>query len=192
MYKELFELYGELDKAAKKAGYVSPLVFGEGTIGATLMLIGEAPGANEEAQRKPFVGKAGQNLNELLQEVKIDRAQSFVSNLVKIRPSAVSAKGNIINRTPNADEKEFFKPYLLREIDIVAPKIIVTLGNTPLSVFLNSTIGTVHGKLFTDKKYRVFPMYHPASLIYNRALLDTYKKDMQSLANIVQNIKRVD
>ena len=187
MYKELLRLYGELSHSAIEAGYTTPLVFGEGALNPTLMLIGEAPGANEEAQRKPFVGKAGQNLNELLTGVHISREQAFVSNLVKIRPSAISPKGNIVNRAPSIQEKKFFEPFLLREIVLVNPEIIVTLGNTPLSVFSDSTIGSVHGRLFESRGYKVFPLYHPASIIYRRELLSTYKADLELLAGIVKN-----
>lgn len=189
MYKELLKLYSELRNAANNAGYTTPLVCGEGALNPMLMLIGEAPGANEEAQRKPFVGKAGQNLNELLEGVNISREEAFVSNLVKIRPSAVSAKGNVINRTPNPAEKAFFEPYLMREIELVNPKIIVTLGNTPLGVFSSNTIGSVHGRMFESKGYKVFPLYHPASIIYKRELLDVYKSDLKTLALIVAKLE---
>lgn len=190
MYKKLLELYGKLQQSAQHEGYTTPLVFGEGAINPMLMLIGEAPGANEEAQRKPFVGKAGQNLNELLAEVGISRREAFVSNLVKIRPYALSEKGNIVNRPPTQAEKAFFKPFLISEIDIVAPRIIVTLGNTPLSAFMNATIGSVHGKLFSDKQYNIYPLYHPASIIYNRSLLDTYKADLRNLKQILDKMNK--
>lgn len=189
MYKDLLKLYGELHSAAYEAGYTTPLVCGEGAINPMLMLIGEAPGANEEAQRKPFVGKAGKNLNELLEEVHISREEAFVSNLVKIRPSAISDKGNVINRTPSPKEKAFFEPYLLREIALVKPKIIVTLGNTPLGVFTNSTIGSIHGRMFESKGYKIFPLYHPASIIYKRELLSVYKSDLLVLADIADKFK---
>ena len=155
-----------------------PLVFGDGKQDApTLMLIGEAPGEQEARQGKPFVGKAGKNLTEFLLAVGLSRSELYISNVVKIRPSKVSAAGRTVNRPPTQNEIAQFAPWLYREIAIVRPKAIVTLGNVALHAFVpkEETIGDCHGHWrdiciqTTDSTIRLslFALYHPASVIYN-------------------------
>ena len=169
-----------------------PLVFGEGeTNGPQLMLIGEAPGEQETLQGRPFVGKAGKNLDGFLDVVGLKREDIYISNVVKIRPTKVSAKGSVSNRPPNKEELLLFTPYLYEEILLVRPKMIVTLGNVPLKALMgkDAVIGQCHGRLTraqvgTDKaeaSFDVFPLYHPASIIYNRSLTETYQQDLQRL-----------
>ncbi|MBR4067599.1 MAG: uracil-DNA glycosylase [Clostridia bacterium] len=173
------------------AARVPPLVFGEGLHHRpVLMLIGEAPGEQETLQGRPFVGKAGKNLTAFLETVGLDRAQLYVSNVVKIRPTKVSAAGRIVNRPPSREEKELHTPWLMREIALVRPDALVTLGNVALQAFVQDTVGNRHGKwmravvsppqgeAFTLPLY---PLYHPASVIYNRSLSQVYQQDLETL-----------
>lgn len=165
-------------------------VIGDGSIDSKVMLVGEAPGANEEKEGKPFVGKAGKMLTDFLNGIEIDRKELYISNVVKIRPSKINpASGKLNNRKPNKEEVEFFLPFLLEEIDMVSPKVIVTLGNFALCAITGNkkaTIGEFHGEplevqndIFGSKM--VFPLYHPASLIYNKHLQPTYNEDLAKL-----------
>ncbi len=162
------------------------LVFGEGPARARLMLIGEAPGEQETLARRPFVGNAGKNLDQFLEAVSFQREQLYISNVVKVRPTKVSAKGRVSNRPPSREEIALFTPWLLREIALVQPQALVTLGNVALRAVTgkNLTIGQAHGQWLAVEglEMPLFPLYHPASVIYNRALADTYAADMRALA----------
>ena len=164
-------------------------VFGEGPLSPALMLIGEAPGAQEEAQGHPFVGKAGGYLDEMLEATGFARSDIYITNAVKFRPTRESAAGRVINRAPTVAEINAQRPYLLREIDIVAPRIIATLGNSPLRALCVKPvrIGDVNGRILrTDKGAVVWPMYHPASLIYNPALRAVFQRDLSGLAALLR------
>ncbi len=164
-------------------------VMGEGKdLKPAIMLIGEAPGAQEEAQGRPFVGKAGQNLNEFLALLGLEREQIYITNAVKIRPSVLGASGKEKNRPPTRKEVELFTPWLKDEIRSVKPRLIVTLGNTPLRVVYGTeaVIGNFHGKLMqTPEGLALFPLYHPAAVIYNRALRSVYEEDLERLKAIL-------
>lgn len=162
------------------------LVFGEGAQMPALMMIGEAPGGDEEKQGRPFVGKAGKNLSSFLEVIGLKREEIYISNVVKLRPTKSSPKtGKEVNRPPSKEEIAFFLPYLMEEIQLIAPKMIVTLGNVPLKAVSgdkNVTIGDVHGKPYNLAEERVlFPLYHPAAIIYNRALSQVYQEDLAIL-----------
>ncbi len=161
------------------------LVHGEGRIGARVMLIGEAPGEQETLQGRPFVGKAGKNLDEFLELAGLDRSELYVSNTVKFRPTRISDAGRIVNRPPTQEEIKLFLPWLKREIEMVAPEVVVTLGNVPLKALHDrrTVIGDVHGQLLDVDGMRLYPMYHPASMIYNRSLRDVYREDVLRLAD---------
>ena len=163
------------------------LVFGEGSVGAKVMLIGEAPGEREEAEGRPFVGKAGKNLDEFLTLSGIDRSKLYITNAVKLHPVKTGKSGKNVNRTPTQSEISAFRPFLLKEIEIVRPQIIVTLGNTPLFAVTGekAVIGEVHGVLRSFVKYSLYPMYHPASVIYNRSLRDVYVADAMRLGELI-------
>ena len=164
------------------------LVFGEGQSDhPPVMLIGEAPGEQETLQRRPFVGKAGTNLDGFLEAVALRREEIYISNVVKVRPTKVSARGSVSNRPPNREELALFTPWLLREIDLVAPQVIATLGNVPLFAVTGDrrlTIGEAHGRVMEagETGRRLFALYHPASLIYNRSLEPVYEQDVCTLA----------
>ncbi len=168
------------------------LVFGEGQSDHPgILLIGEAPGEQETLQGRPFVGKAGKNLDGFLEVVGLKREEIYISNVVKIRPTKVSEKGRLSNRPPNKEELALFTPFLMEEILLVQPRIIVTLGNVPLKALAGSkaVIGAMHGVPTAitvnhekqSAEFQLFPLYHPASIIYNRALQEVYQADLQLL-----------
>lgn len=168
------------------------LVFGEGPADSpVLMLIGEAPGEQEALQGRPFVGKAGRNLDAFLEAIHLKREEIYISNVVKIRPSKISPAGRIVNRPPSKEEKVLFTPWLMKEIATVRPRAIVTLGNVALQAFLDDVIGNRHGRWSEVKISNshetafvlpLFALYHPASVIYNRSLKEIYEADLQILA----------
>lgn len=176
---ELEKLIGEVYEGERKV-----LVHGEGRLGARVMLVGEAPGEQETLRRRPFVGKAGRNLDEFLALAGIDRSELYVSNAVKFRPTKLSAAGRVVNRPPTREEVKLFLPWLWREIELVAPQVVVTLGNVPLRALAGPklVIGDVHGQFMELEGARLYPMYHPASLIYNPSLRAVYAQDVERLA----------
>lgn len=173
-----------------------PIVLGEGnTDHPPVMLIGEAPGEQESLQGRPFVGKAGKNLDGFLSVLGLKREDIYISNVVKIRPTKTSEKGRLSNRPPNKEELALFTPYLMEEILLVQPKMIVTLGNVALKALCGpkAIIGDMHGGetqiTVTHEKqeasYALFPLYHPASIIYNRSLQEVYDGDLQALKSLL-------
>lgn len=168
------------------------ILLGQGSLESDIMLIGEAPGSKEIEFMAPFVGQSGKHLNEFLRILNIDREDLYITNAVKYRPTKTNAKtGRLSNRTPTLKEISSFRQLLYEEIHILDPKIIVTLGNTPLrSIFdKDLKIGKVHGELMKvdikDKKYKIFPLYHPAAVIYRRELKPIYIEDLELLKNII-------
>ena len=168
------------------------LVFGEGRHQQpAIMLIGEAPGEQETLQGRPFVGKAGKNLDGFLDTVGLQREELYITNVVKIRPTKVSDKGRVSNRPPNREELALFTPFLMEEILLVQPRLIVTLGNVPLRALMGAkaVIGSVHGEMQQvsvahekqSADFALFPLYHPASIIYNRSLQEVYQADLMTL-----------
>lgn len=160
------------------------LVFGEGRIGAPVMLIGEAPGEQESLQGRPFVGKAGKNLDAFLTEAGLDRGELYVTNTVKFRPTKRSAAGRTVNRPPTQEEIKLFLPWLTAEIELVGPRYIITLGNVPLKALVGraGVVGELHGRFIEWNGRKLFPMYHPASVIYNPALKSVYSEDIGTFA----------
>lgn len=170
-------------------GEDKPLVLGEGKRDApALMLIGEAPGETEVIKRRPFVGKAGKNLDEFLRLARLAREEIFVTNVVKIRPVETGPTGRLRNRAPNKEELALFTPWLLREIAAVKPKALVTLGNVPLRALTNpkATVGDCHGQwLASQAGTPLYALYHPASVIYRRGLAPVYEQDVLKLAQML-------
>ena len=178
------ELQSRLQKAAEASPYrEKTLVFGEGAEAPLLMMIGEAPGGEEEEQRRPFVGKAGKNLSAFLESIGLKREEIYISNVVKLRPTKESPKTKkAVNRPPSAEEIAFFLPFLQEEIKAIAPKVLVTLGNVPLKAVTGkkgAVIGEYHGRPVALADGRtLFALYHPAAVIYNRALQAVYDADL--------------
>lgn len=184
----LDKLYAELLAFSRTLwpGEDKPLVLGEGASHAPpLMLIGEAPGETEVIKRRPFVGKAGKNLDEFLALAQFKREEIFVTNVVKIRPAETGPTGRTRNRAPNKEELSLFSPWLLKEIEAVQPGALVTLGNVPLKALTapQNTIGDCHGKWMQSLPgIPLFALYHPASILYRRALAPVYEEDVLRLA----------
>ena len=173
-------------------GRENALVFGEGPQKPKLMLIGEAPGEQETLQGRPFVGKAGQNLDHFLALAGLSREEIYISNAVKLRPTKTGKTGRLSNRPPTKDEIALFRPWLMREIEEVAPGMIATLGNVPLRAVTGRSlsIGEVHGQVLDagETGLPLFALYHPASLIYNRSLTDVYEQDVRALAQRLKEL----
>lgn len=190
--KDINKVQQELLAAVETSAYqTKTIVFGEGAENPALMMIGEAPGGDEEKQGRPFVGKAGKNLSAFLEVVGLKREEIYISNVVKLRPTKESPKtGKAVNRPPSAEEIAFFLPYLLEEIQVIAPKVVVTLGNVPLKAVTGerkTVIGDYHGKPTPLADGRtLFALYHPAAVIYNRALQATYDEDLLALKAFLQ------
>ncbi len=160
---------------------------GEGNYKADLMLIGEAPGKTEDEYGRPFVGKAGQLLTQILKENGIERKEIYITNVVKCRPPN--------NRNPFKDEIEKCFPYLKKQIEIIKPKIIVTLGNFAAQTILNfygfkfESISKMRGKIFESPlhKIKILPTYHPAACIYAPWLLDKFKQDIKMISSLINS-----
>nr|WP_122012339.1 uracil-DNA glycosylase [Maliibacterium massiliense] len=169
------------------------IVFGEGNLDADVMLIGEAPGEQETLQGRPFVGAAGKNLDAFLSGVDLPREALYIGNTVKFRPTKASERtGKPVNRPPTREEILLCSLFLQKEILLVRPRVIATLGNIALRAVSGdgkATIGQVHGQalpchIAMEKAAHdcvLFPLYHPASILYNRALQQTYQEDMRAL-----------
>ena len=170
------------------------LVFGEGRVGAPVMLIGEAPGEQESLQGRPFVGKAGKNLDAFLEAAGLDRSALYVTNTVKFRPTKLSPAGRTVNRPPTQEEIKLFLPWLLKEIELVGPRYVLTLGNVPLKALMGrgSVIGSVHGQFIDWDGRLLFPMYHPASVIYNPSLKAVYSADIAGFARRFREDEKKD
>lgn len=187
--KQLESLFNEYKEVFQK----EQIVLDEGNIDSRLMLIGEAPGKDEVRLSRPFVGAAGKNLNEFLNLLEVEREEIYIANAIKYRLSKINDKtGRIINRPASKEEIEMNRVYLQKEIEILRPKFIVTLGNVPLRSVTGdykASIGSLHGRLneieILSSKYHLYPLYHPASIIYNASLKEVYKNDLIKLKSIL-------
>ena len=151
------------------------VVFGVGSIDAQLMFVGEAPGADEDEQGEPFVGKAGQLLTKIIQATGLQRADVYIGNILKCRPDTPGQSAG--NRKPTTDEMATCIPYLHEQIDLIRPKVLVALGATAVEGLLGKTIGITKLR-GTWKAYRgipLMPTYHPAYLLRNQAMSEKRK-----------------
>jgi len=152
---------------------------GDGNGNAEIMFVGEAPGKNEDEKGKPFVGKAGQLLDSALAATGLDRKDVYITNVVKCRPPR--------NRDPKEEEIKACSPYLDKQIEIIKPKVICTLGRFAAEYILSSygfemePISRIHGSVYTMPvaMVKIVPMYHPAAIIYNPMLKEQFLKDMK-------------
>lgn len=164
----------------------SDIVMGQGNLMADVMFIGEAPGQNEAEQRIPFVGRAGKLLNKTLLEVGLKREDTYVSNIVKVRPPG--------NRDPLPEELAAFTPFLLEEIELIQPKLICTLGRFSMNYFLPDVkISQVHGKLqrfwWHERITYLLPQYHPAAAFRNGKLLLDFQADLAKIPAALKHIE---
>jgi len=156
------------------------VVFGEGNPNAKLMFIGEGPGEMEDKTGRPFVGRAGKLLTKIINTVlEMDRSEVYIANIVKCRPPN--------NRVPTIEEAETCKPYLLKQIDIINPEILVCLGKTAFMYLLNSDIpiSKVRGQIFEFKEKKVIPTYHPSYLLRNPSAKKEAYKDFLLLKSML-------
>jgi len=167
------------------ASQATNLVMGDGNVNAEIVFIGEAPGKNEDEQGLPFVGAAGKFLNEMLAAAGMDRSDVYITNIVKYRPPN--------NRDPLPEEKKAFWPYLLKQLQIIEPKVVITLGRHSMEYFLPGMyISQIHGKAkriqFGDNKLVIVPLYHPAAALYNGSLRQTLIDDFVAVPEIIKKI----
>ena len=158
-------------------------VLGEGSLDARTMFIGEGPGFNEDMQGRPFVGKAGKFLDELLDSVGLKRSGVYIANILKDRPPN--------NRDPQAEEIRACTPYLDRQISVIKPETLCPMGNFAAAYILEKfghkpeSIGRIHGKVFKVRnlllKARIIPLYHPASAVYNPNMRTLLLEDFKSI-----------
>lgn len=159
-------------------------VIGEGNHNAKIMFIGEAPGLNEAKTGRPFCGAAGKILDELLESAGIKREEVYITNVVKDRPPS--------NRDPNPEEIKAYSLFLERQIEIIKPKVVCTLGNHSTAFILKKYglekeiqgISKIHGKIFSVDKIKIIPLYHPAVAIYNPDMKEILKEDFQILKKL--------
>lgn len=144
-----------------------------GPADAKFVLIGEAPGANEVEEGEPFVGRAGNRMDEILHKIGVDRDELYITNLVKIRPPD--------NRDPKSDEIEAWAPLLEQELEEVNPEVIVTLGNFASKQMLDTSkgISKIHGRTFRRNDRKIVPVYHPAATLYDRSKGPELEKDLR-------------
>jgi uracil-DNA glycosylase family 4 len=161
--------------------HATNLVPGEGSATAPVVIVGEAPGANEDAQGRPFVGRAGAILDDLLEAAGLARADVFITNVVKARPPG--------NRDPRADEVAHHLPFLDAQLAVIRPRLLVPLGRHALKRFAPGlAIGEVHGRVVevpgdggSAGGRTLFPMYHPAAALHNPRLMSTLVHDARAL-----------
>lgn len=166
-----------------KNGYVP--VIGEGSFDADILFIGEAPGKNEALTGKPFCGASGKVLDQLLEHIALKRENVYVTNIVKDRPQD--------NRDPKPEEINLYTPFLIKQLEIIQPKVIATLGRFSMEFILKhfnleehiESISNLAGKVFTIKtswgKIKIVPLFHPAVAVYNRKRLGELKEDFEKL-----------
>jgi len=170
----------ELRETASRA------VFGDGNAEAKVVFIGEAPGKKEDEGGKPFIGAAGKFLNEMLENIGIKRDDIYITNIVKYRPPN--------NRDPEPEEKEACNEWLINELKIISPKLIIFLGRHSMGRFFpTEKISDIHGKLLIKNtkelgKQAFMPLYHPAAALYNGGMRETLQKDFNKIPKALEAI----
>jgi uracil-DNA glycosylase len=150
------------------------LVPGEGSAAAPVVIVGEAPGASEDKQGRPFVGRAGRLLDQLLEEAGLARDAVFITNVVKARPPN--------NRDPRADEVAHHLPWLEAQLEVIGPRLLVPLGRHALTRFApDAKISAEHGRVLQRDGRTLFPMFHPAAALHNQGLRETLFADARAL-----------
>ncbi len=177
----------DLAKTAKN------LVMGDGNANADIVFIGEAPGKNEDEQGLPFVGAAGRFLNEMLASIGLERSDVYITNIVKYRPPN--------NRDPLPEEKKAFLPFLQTQLEVIQPKVVVTLGRHSMNCFLpDLQISKIHGqpkrmklasKLGSEPlSIVILPLYHPAAALYNGSMRSVLMDDFARVPDIITKLEQ--
>jgi uracil-DNA glycosylase family 4 len=160
------------------------VVFGAGNANADLMFIGEGPGKQEDLQGLPFVGQSGKLLNQLLEESGLAREDVFIANCVKCRPPG--------NRDPYPNELQSCQKYLWRQIDLIQPTVIATLGNFATKLLRGDSTGItqIHGqveeRMIGPRRVRLYPLYHPAAALYTRSMVDVLREDFARIPELLK------
>jgi uracil-DNA glycosylase family 4 len=181
--KELFMQARDCTRCSELAATRKTVVFGAGNADADLMFIGEAPGASEDEQGLPFVGRAGKLLDQLLGEIGLERKDVFVANTLKCRPPG--------NRDPLPIEIENCKDYLMRQVELIQPSVICTLGNFSTKLLRADPTGItrLHGQpevmTLGARNVRLYPIYHPAAALYTPRMLETLREDFGRLPELL-------
>lgn len=180
----------EKNTCPELASQATQLVMGGGNPNADIVFIGEAPGKKEDETGQPFVGAAGKFLDHMLAEAGMHRSDVYITNIVKYRPPN--------NRDPLPEEKAAFLPYLLRQIEIINPKAIITLGRHSMEYFLpEAKISDVHGQAIhqkviyhdgTEHEWLIIPLYHPAAALYNGGMRQTLIRDFIEASKLIQSL----
>lgn len=176
-----------------KAG-ATKLVFGSGNPNSDIVFIGEAPGKNEDLKGLPFVGAAGKFLDEMLNTIGLNRNDIYITNIVKYRPPG--------NRDPLPEEKKAFLPFLKAQLEIIKPKLVVTLGRHSMNCFLpDHKISAIHGqpkritlavsgKLKEGMKIVIMPLFHPAAALYNGQMKSTLIEDFSLIPSVMETLSK--
>jgi DNA polymerase len=181
--KAVYEQARGCEKCPQLAATRKTVVFGAGNADADLMFVGEAPGANEDKQGLPFVGSAGKLLEKLLGEIGLARADVFIANVLKCRPPG--------NRDPHPTEIEACQDYLWRQIDLIQPLVLCTLGNFSTKLLRGDPTGItrLHGsaevRVIGPRAVRLYPIYHPAAALYTPSMLDTLRADFARIPGLL-------
>jgi DNA polymerase len=181
--KAVYEQARGCEKCPQLAATRTTVVFGAGNADADLMFVGEAPGANEDKQGLPFVGSAGKLLEKLLGEIGLARADVFIANVLKCRPPG--------NRDPHPTEIEACQDYLWRQIDLIQPRVLCTLGNFSTKLLRGDPTGItrLHGsaevRVIGPRAVRLYPIYHPAAALYTPSMLDTLRADFARIPGLL-------
>jgi uracil-DNA glycosylase len=183
---ELVKLYRELNDqhGCPLAATRTHVVFGMGNADADLMFVGEAPGATEDQQGKPFVGRAGRLLDDLLAEIGLSRRDVFIANILMCRPPG--------NRDPLPDEIAECKPYLVRKIELIEPKVIATLGNFATKTITESQVGITRccgrpqQRTVAGLDLIVYPLFHPAAALRTPKVLEQLREDFSRIPSLIE------
>jgi DNA polymerase len=181
--KELLMQARACERCSELAATRKTVVFGSGNADADLLFVGEAPGASEDEQGLPFVGRAGKLLDQLLGEIGLTRENVFVVNVLKCRPPG--------NRDPLPGEIENCQDYLLRQVELIEPSVICTLGNFSTKLLRGDPTGItrLHGRpevtTLGERAVRLYPIYHPAAALYTPRMLETLREDFARLPELL-------
>jgi DNA polymerase len=181
--KAVFQQASTCQKCPQLASTRTTVVFGSGNADADLMFVGEAPGANEDKQGLPFVGQAGRLLDTLLGEIGLTRGDVFVANVLKCRPPG--------NRDPLPQEIDACQDYLYRQLELIAPKVVCTLGNFATKLLRADPLGItrLHGRAelrqLGPRRVRLYPLFHPAAALYTPSMLDTLRTDFHRIPELL-------
>jgi uracil-DNA glycosylase family 4 len=182
--KAVWQQASACTRCAQLAASRETVVFGSGNADAELMFVGEAPGANEDRQGLPFVGQAGRLLEQLLSEIGLARADVFICNTLKCRPPG--------NRDPLPQEIDACQDYLFRQLELIEPRVVCTLGNFATKLLRgdpSTGITRLHGReevrRIGPRTVRLYPLYHPAAALYTPAMLDTLRADFARIPELL-------